>query len=108
MVVPGDHVLRAEVYVRADVRTRRAEQERLVFAGDAVSVCTPAPDQDGDACQCPDDVPHARARHTLLLHRCVAADRDAISSGECHTGASHGTSGMKRSLRMKNTYKATS
>ena len=41
----------------------------------------------GDACQCPDDVPHARARHTLLLHRCVAADRDAISSGECHAGA---------------------
>jgi hypothetical protein len=67
MVVPRDHVLRAEVHVRSDVRTRRAEQELLILAGDAVSVRNPAAEQDGKGCQCSADVPHARARHTLLL-----------------------------------------
>ncbi len=36
VVVPRHHVLRAEVHVRPDVRAGRAQQERLVVAGNAV------------------------------------------------------------------------
>ena len=46
MIVARHHVLGAEVDVRPDVRARRAQQERLIVAGDAVRVRDAADEQD--------------------------------------------------------------